>query len=85
VRYVGRTVPALAFRVLGVDLDELREVARGAECGRNRADVGLESIGADLEVLRACRVTQALNKGIRRRLTGAGLAYLSTATTATAH
>ena len=49
VRHVGRAVPALAFGVLGVDLDELREVATVAQCGRNRAHVGLKSVGADLE------------------------------------
>src|ERR1017187_5301994 len=53
VRHVGRTVPALAFGVLRVNLDELCEVATVAQCGRNRAHVGLESIGADLEVLAA--------------------------------
>jgi hypothetical protein len=49
VRYVGRTVAVLAFRVLGVDLDQLGEVATVAHCGRNRGDVGLKSIGTDLE------------------------------------
>jgi hypothetical protein len=51
VRHIGRAVPALAFGVLRIDLDELGEVATVAQCGRNRAHVGLESIGADLEVL----------------------------------
>ena len=51
VRHVGRAVPALAFGVLRVGLDELGEVATVAESGRNRAHVGLKSIGADLEAL----------------------------------
>ena len=37
MRDIGRAVPALAFRVLRVDLDELREVASVAQRGRNRA------------------------------------------------
>src|ERR1035437_2010315 len=65
VRDIGRAVPALAFRVLRVDLDQLCEVATVAESGRNRAHVGLESIGADLEALTAGSVAQALNKGVR--------------------
>src|ERR1035438_8148441 len=64
VRHIGRAVPALAFGVLRVDLNELREVATVAECGRNRAPVGLESIGADLEALATGRVAQALDKGV---------------------
>ena len=55
MRHVGRTVPALAFGVLRVDLDELREVAAVAQRSRNRADVRRESIGADLEALRRGR------------------------------
>jgi hypothetical protein len=65
VRHVGRAVPALAFRVLRIDLDELREVATVAQCGRNRAHIRLESIGAALEVLAAGSVPQALDKGVR--------------------
>src|ERR1035441_79869 len=68
VRDIGRAIPALAFRVLGVDLDELRKVASVAQCGRNRTDIGLESIGADLEVLRCGCGTQALYEGVCGRL-----------------
>src|ERR1035437_1851262 len=64
VRDIGRAVPALAFGVLGVDLDQLGEVATVAECGCDRADIGLESIGADLEALAAGGVAQSLDKGI---------------------
>jgi hypothetical protein len=42
---VGRPVPALAFWIVHLDLDELREVASVAQCGGNRADVGLETVG----------------------------------------
>jgi hypothetical protein len=37
VRDIRRAVPALAFGVLRVDLDELGEVASVAESSRNRA------------------------------------------------
>ena len=66
---VGRAVSALAFGVLRVDFDELREVATVAQRGRNRTHVGLESIGADLEMLAAGSVAQAFDKGVRRGLT----------------
>jgi hypothetical protein len=69
--YVGRAVPALPFGVLRVDFDKLREVATVAQGGRNRAHVGLESIGADLEVLAAGGVPQALDKGVRGGLAAA--------------
>src|ERR1022692_682685 len=65
MRDIGRAVPALAFRVLRVDLDELREVASVAQRGRNRAQVGLESIGADLEALAAGSVAQPFNEHVR--------------------
>ena len=71
VRDIGRAVPALAFRVLRIYLDELREVATVAQGGCNRAHVGLESIGSDLEVLGAGRVTQSFDEGIRRGLAAA--------------
>ena len=59
-----RAVPALAFGVGRVDLDELREVATVAESGCNRAQVGLEAIGADLEALRGGGGAKALNEGV---------------------
>ena len=65
MRHVGRAVPALAFGILRVDFDQLREVAAVAECSRNRAAVGLESIGGDLEALAAGRMAQTLDKGVR--------------------
>jgi hypothetical protein len=65
----GGLYRALALGVLGVDLNELREVATVAQCGRNRAQVGLKSIGADLEALAAGSVAQTLNKRIRGGLT----------------
>jgi len=68
VRHVGRAVPALAFRVLRIDLDELREVATVTQRGRNRAHVGLESIRADLEALAVGSVAQALDKRVCRCL-----------------
>jgi hypothetical protein len=68
VRYVGGTVPVLAFGIVHVNFDELCEVAAVAQCGRNRADVGLESIGADLEALATGRVAQAFDKGVRAGL-----------------
>jgi hypothetical protein len=55
----------LSFGVLRVDLDELCEVATVAQSVRNRAHVGLESIGADLEVLAAGRGPQTLNERVR--------------------
>jgi hypothetical protein len=68
MRHVRRTIPALAFRVLRVDLDELCEVATVAQRGRNRAHLGQESIGADLEALRAGSSPQAYDNGVRGRL-----------------
>src|ERR1035441_6195250 len=65
VRHVGRAVPALAFGIARVNLDELREVATVGKRGRDCGLVKLESIGADLEALARGRVPQAFDKGVR--------------------
>ena len=66
VRDIGGAVPALTFGIgVAVDLDDLGEVATVAEGGRNRAQIGLEAIRADLEALRGRRGTEALNEGVR--------------------
>ena len=52
MRHVRRAVAALSFGIGDVNFDELCEVATISQGGRNRADIGLESIGADLEALR---------------------------------
>ena len=71
MRDIGRAVPALAFGILRVDFDELREVAAVAERGGDRRDVRLESIGADLESLPRGRGPQPFNEGVRRGLAAA--------------
>src|ERR1039457_1307287 len=58
VRDIGRAVRALAFGILRVDLDELREVATVAQRRSDRGNVRLESIGADLKLLRRSRGPQ---------------------------
>lgn len=66
VRDIGRAVPTLAFGIgVGVNLDDLGEVATVAQGGLNCAQIGLEAIGGDLETLRCGRVTKALNEGVR--------------------
>ena len=47
--YVRRAVPVLAFGVLGVHFDELREIHLVAQVGFDRRDVGLESVRGQLE------------------------------------
>jgi hypothetical protein len=78
VDHIGRTVPPLAFGILGVHLDELREVATVAQRRRDRTIVGLEAISADLEALRRSRCPQPFDEGVRRRLTAAPNAKLRT-------
>src|ERR1035437_9623400 len=65
VRDIGRAVPALAFGVLRVDLDQLGKVATVAESRGDRGKVRLETITAQLKVLRrGCRA-QALDEHVR--------------------
>src|ERR1022692_4574170 len=71
VRDVGRAVPALALGVLRVDLDQLGEVATVAERRGNCGQVGLESIGADLEALRRGCGPQSFDEGVGRGLAAA--------------
>ena len=62
--HVRRTVPALAFGIGGIHLHYLGEVATASMDVRNRAHIGLESIGAELEALGCGRRTQAFDKDI---------------------
>ena len=69
---IGRTVPAPLFlRGLGINLDELRKVATVAQRGGDRGDVRLESIRADLELLRRSRGPEPFNEGVCRGLAAA--------------
>jgi hypothetical protein len=57
-------VPALAFGIgIRVNPDDLREVATVAQCGLDRAQIGHEAIGRDLEALRRGRCPKAFNEG----------------------
>lgn len=58
VRHIGRTVPTLAFGVrVGVNLDDLGEVATVAQSGLDCAQIGLEAVGAPT-LRRAPRLTR---------------------------
>src|SRR5664280_2086372 len=65
MRDIGRAVPALAFGVLRVDLDQLGEVATVAERGGDRGKVRLETIAAQLKALRCGCCAQALDEHVR--------------------